>query len=515
MQTNTDHNPIDPLEGSDECFRAIFDQAAVGITYMALDGRFLRVNRKFCDIVGYSRDQLLQRTCQEITYPDDLDTGPDTGLDSDSDSDLPCVRRLLTGNSNSYTQDKRYIRPNGDRVWAEVTYSLVLDEAGAPLRFVSVVRDISQRKQAEATLRGSESKYRTLLENLPQKIFLKDRHLAYISCNEGYARDLGIRSEEIVGKTDYDFHSRELADKYRADDRRILASGQTERLEEQYVQDGQRTWVATIKTPVRDSQGVVMGILGTFLDISEQKKANDRIQVYQARLKSLASQLTLAEERTRRTIAADLHDQVGQSLAIMRVQLAVARKQSDGREVAAILDEVSDSLRTAIQDTRGVIADLSSPLLDELGLSAALSEWLKLRIGERYGLEARFSDDGEPKPLSRDTEAILFRSVRELLMNVVKHADATRVSISIERHRRPSGAAVRIVVEDDGVGLADGRRPEVDGSEGGFGLFSIRERMVDLDGSLDIDSRPGRGVRATLIAAQEPDGLSGNGHADD
>jgi len=369
--------------------------------------------------------------------------------------------------------------------------------------------------QVEAKLRGSESKYRTLLENLPQKIFLKNKHLVYISCNENYARDLGIRPEEIVGKTDYDFHTRELADKYRDDDRRILASGQTERLEEPYVQDGQSIWVATIKTPVRDSQGVIMGILGTFLDVTERRKANDRVQAYQTRLKSLASQLTLAEERARRTIAADLHDQVGQSLAAMRVQLALARKQCVGREVSAILDQVSDSLRTAIQDTRGVIADLSSPLINELGLSPALSEWLKLRIGERYGLETRFSDDGEPSSLSADTEAILFRSVRELLMNVVKHADATRVSVSIEHRRRPAGMVLRIVVEDDGVGLADAQHPEAHGNDGGFGLFSIRERMTDLDGSLDIDSRLGQGVRATLTMPLEPDEPSRNHHGDD
>ena len=164
--------------------------------------------------------------------------------------------------------------------------------------------------------------------------------------------------------------------------------------------------------------------------------------------------------------------------------------------MAAILDEVSGSLRTAIQDTRNVISDLSSPLINELGLAAALSEWLKERIGERYGLETQFIDDGEPKPLDEDTEAILFRSVRELLTNVVKHANANRVSVSLQRR----DSAVQIVVEDDGAGLSDGRHSEKNSTESGFGLFSIRERMSDLSGSLEIESHPGRGVRATLTA---------------
>jgi signal transduction histidine kinase len=218
----------------------------------------------------------------------------------------------------------------------------------------------------------------------------------------------------------------------------------------------------------------------------------------------LASELTLTEEKQRRDIALELHDQVGQSLAVMRMQLAVAQKESSGRKLAAILDEVSGSLRAAIHDTRNVISDLSSPVINELGLAAALSEWLKERIGEYYGLETQFIDDGDPKPLGEDTEAILFRSVRELLANVVKHANANRVSVSLQRR----GSAVQIVIEDDGVGLANSMQPENNIAEGGFGLFSIEERMSDLSGSLEIESHPGRGVRAILTVPLESDHIN-------
>ena len=177
---------------------------------------------------------------------------------------------------------------------------------------------------------------------------------------------------------------------------------------------------------------------------------------------------------------------------------------------------MSASLRLAIQDTRNIISDLSSPLINELGLSAAVSGWLKERIGERYGLMTEFIDDGEPMPLGQDTQAILFRGVRELLANVVKHANANRVSVSIQRqhqNERPiahQGGVARIVVEDDGVGLSGVTVPDRDGSEAGFGLFSIRERMSDLGGSLVIESLPGRGVRAILTALLEPGRPSGN-----
>ena len=351
------------LQESNERFRATFEQTAVGLTHMTPDRRYLRVNQKFCDITGYSQDELLQRTSQEITCPDDIK------------ADIACTERLLTGETSNYSIEKRFIRKDGELVWAEVTFSLVRDAAGAPLWIVSVVQNISQRKQTQ-----------------------------------------------------------------------------------------------------------------------------EKLQEYQQRLRALASELTLTEERERRNIALDLHDHVGQSLAAMRMQLAVAQKESGGRKVAAILDEVSGSLRTAIQDTRNVISDLSSPILNELGLAAALSEWIKERIGERYGLETQFIDDGEPRPLGKDTEAILYRSVRELLTNVVKHANANRVSVSLQRR----GGAVQIVVEDDGAGFADSRTPDKDSTESGFGLFSIKERMSDLNGSLEIESHPWQGVRAILTAPLEP-----------
>jgi PAS domain S-box-containing protein len=717
------------LQESNQRFRATFEQAAVGITHMAPGGRFLRVNQKFCDITGYSQDELLQRTCQEITYPDDLEP------------DFSCIRRLLTGGTSSYTLEKRYIRKGGELVWAEVTFSLVVDETGEPLWFVSVAQDISRRKQAEAALQNSEKRFRDIADNALEWIWEVDGNGKYTYVSPIAEKLLGYKPEELLQNHFYDlFHpddkeelkraafeafagkerfnefinravhkngkvvwlstsgipiideSGELAG-YRGADiditKRKLAEDALLESEEKFrtlvtkteeivymiardgtfllsegrglaklamkpgqvvgksvfelykdypdMLDGMRrvfngetvsnevnvdgNYFRSWYTPHKNHEGEIIGLLGLSVNITEQKNAEKalaqsevlfrtiyenspvmidafddngrctmwnkecekvfgwtaeeifshenplalfypdpevrkqvaelvalkpekifrewaplgkdgsernclwanfrlpngmtigighditarkmsehKIHAYQKRLRALASELTLTEERQRRNIALDLHDHVGQSLAVMRMQLAVARKESGGRKVATILDEVSDSLRTAIQDTRNVISDLSSPVINELGLAAALSEWLKERIGEHYGLETQFIDNGEPKPLGADTEAILFRSIRELLTNVVKHANANRVSVSLQRR----GGTVQIVVEDDGTGLLDGSHPGKDNTDGGFGLFSIEERMSDLGGSFEIESHPGRGVRAILTAPLEP-----------
>ena len=140
--------------------------------------------------------------------------------------------------------------------------------------------------------------------------------------------------------------------------------------------------------------------------------------------------------------------------------------------------------------------DISSPMISELGLSAAITEWLEKHIGEKYSLRTQFSDDGEDKPLSEDTRSILFRNVRELLVNVVKHAKASLVSVDITRQ----GSNIQIIVEDDGQGMDKEMIAEQQKQSRGFGLFSIEERMQDLGGSLSLENSPGHGARAVITA---------------
>jgi PAS domain S-box-containing protein len=142
------------LTESEARFRATFAQAAVGIAHVSMAGKFMRVNRKFCDIVGYSEKEMLELTFQDITHPDDLDT------------DLEYVRRVLNGERESYSLEKRYFKKDGSVVWINLTVSLLFDKEGDPRYFVSVVRDISERKRAEEALRESEREMSTLREEL-------------------------------------------------------------------------------------------------------------------------------------------------------------------------------------------------------------------------------------------------------------------------------------------------------------------------------------------------------------
>lgn len=135
-----------------------------------------------------------------------------------------------------------------------------------------VTLESSEHKKAKEELQKSEIKFKTLIEHIPKKVFIKDKNSVYIFCNKNYADGLKIKPEKIVGKTDYDFYPKELAEKYRSDDKRIMEAGKTEDIEEKYIEHGQEMWVHTVKTPYKDEKGNIIGVLGTFRDITESKK---------------------------------------------------------------------------------------------------------------------------------------------------------------------------------------------------------------------------------------------------
>jgi len=352
----------------------------------------------------------------------------------------------------------------------------------------------SERKKALEELQASESKYRTLLENLPQKIFLKDKDSVYVSCNDNYARDLKIKADEVAGKTDYDFFTKELAEKYRADDRRIIESRETEDINERYVQQGREVFVHTVKTPIRDEHGNVAGILGIFRDITERRQAQKKLLDYQKRLRDLTLQMALTEERERRRIAVDLHDQVTQNLILFKIQIGSLREKNPPAELTKPVDEIYEHLDQIIQNMRSLTFDLGSPTLYELGLEAAVREWLNEEVQQKHGIKTEFENDAHPKILDKEIAVLLYQAVRELLVNVVKHAQAQHVRVSICTDK----GNIRISVADDGAGFDPSVGDFGLSQKGGFGLFSIRERLSYFGGSVEIKSEPGRGTRITL-----------------
>jgi len=609
------------LSDSEARFRATFEQAAVGIAHVAPGGQFLRLNKKFCDIVGYAQEELLELNFHDITHPDDLET--DTGL----------VQELLDGKNDSYTLEKRYLHKDGSTVWVNLTVKILREDDGSPRWFVSVVQDISDRIQIQQEIKKSYEFLNHLTQAIPDAILsvkLPERTVTW--CTDTYGT-LGYEANECIGDTTAKFYPTPdeakqfgtLMDKAIAEGKKLVQTELELRRKNgelfpadvklSFMQDGDRVTGVTallrdiserklaetklqkshdfleyilssipeavfyVKLPERviawanDSYNIMglgentehlMGlstegffaskeeyarfgeiqrqaieegksfmhteamlrhengtvfpadITGTFFkengkvvsitaivrDITKAKLAEKKFVAYQDRLKALTSQLTIAEEQERRRIAENLHDEVSQALAMTRLQLAAAIRGTicDDSSLKEQLDEISGSLLQAIRDTRQLIFELSSPSMHELGLASAVIEWVEEKKRQlKNDVDIAIVNELTGTELDEDERTILFRNIRELLTNTFKHARAKKVKITLVSDQE----TIRASVEDDGIGFDPAQVLDGHNLNGGFGLFSIEERMKDLNGTMKIEAAPHKGCKVTLSLPKE------------
>ncbi len=354
-----------------------------------------------------------------------------------------------------------------------------------------------------------------------------DEPIIYV--NRGFERITGYGYEEVLGRN-CRFLQGADTDPAEVDKiRQALRDATPVTVELLNVRkDGSEFWNLVSITPIVDAAGLVTHRVGVQLDVTDRKRAQDALRTardqleqrvaertedlqqanlalreevqarrqtqerlieQQKRLRSLANQLSNAEQRERRRIAGELHDRVSQGLVALKVQLEILG-QADGADVADMLDALDE----LVEQTRSMTFDLCPPMLYDLGLVAAVEE-LTARTGRDAGLQAEFVDDGRPKPVEPELRGFLYRATRELLLNVTKHAKASSVVVSMDR----SPQTLAISVQDDGRGVQRSQEASPRKTEGGFGLFSIRERLGQLGGWLLEESKPDQGTRMTLF----------------
>lgn len=231
---------------------------------------------------------------------------------------------------------------------------------------------------------------------------------------------------------------------------------------------------------------------------AERARANAALIAHQEQLRTLADQLVVAEESERRQIAEFLHDRIGQHLALLKMRLRGLAQQVPTAGPA--IDDASRLLDEVITDTRALTADLGTPALYELGLADALEQLIR-RFEEVHGIPTRFEDDETEKPMAEKVRIVAYQAVRELLHNIVKHAEAESVGLRLAR----DGSRCRLTVWDRGRGFDASAFEYRVTPEGGFGLFNIRERVLHLGGTCSVASALGSGTEVTLTLPLQPD----------
>jgi PAS domain S-box-containing protein len=356
--------------------------------------------------------------------------------------------------------------------------------------------ELNRRKRIEEMMRKGAERYRNLFVNSPLGIYRVSVEGRILMANPTLIRMLGYSSfDEMTskGSKKKDYEPSYLRKKIKD---RLEREGRVRGFETRWRKpDKSIIFVRENARAIRAIDGMLLYYEGTVEDITEQKKAEGKINSYQKQLRSLASDLSLAEERERRRIATMLHDHIGQILAISKIKLGALLQSAANDDNLEQLKEVSEHVGQAIKYTRSLTFELSPPILYDLGLESAL-EWLTEQIKEQHGINCEFETDNKPKPVRDEIRIVLFSAVRELLMNVAKHALAQTAKVTIRRVNEN----IVVHVADNGTGFTVSKMTFYLDENKGFGLFSIRERLRHLSGQMDVRSAKGRGTRVILTA---------------
>lgn len=210
------------------------------------------------------------------------------------------------------------------------------------------------------------------------------------------------------------------------------------------------------------------------------------------KLRSLTNELLFAEERERRRIASEIHDRIGHTLTSISLKVGLLRGAIENDEKDVVLKDVGKAIEQSVNEVQSMIFEISPPVLYDLGVRAAI-DWLIEQTSKEHGFEIVLEGDDALEPINDNLRVLIFRAVRELLFNVVKHAKADRVVVSITRRAE----YLVISVQDDGVGMPAGVTSAASAGEG-FGLFSIRERLSSFGGELSVRSATQRGTRVMI-----------------
>jgi PAS domain S-box-containing protein len=370
--------------------------------------------------------------------------------------------------------------------------------------------DILKREDTERALRESQRLLNKTFASLRDcLLIITVESRTIIDCNPATTKLFGYAREEVVGQSirllhvdDQAFQRfRELAvQAIREEGYLRIPAFQMKR------KNGEVFATQHSVMPLYDEDGLMVSWVSVIRDITEEKRSEEKLGEYRRRLRKLAAELTAVEARERRAIAAELHENLGQILATAKLKVAPLRNLVSDSEVQSRIVEVQTLVEEALQQTRSLTYQLSSPILYQLGFEPAL-KWLAENMERQYGYRVAFTRLGESGELQEESGVFLFSAVRELMVNVAKHAGASEVAIRLHW----LDDCVEVLVKDNGRGFRRTGLSSISDlnigapdSQDGFGLFNIHERVSDLGGRVWLRSEPLKGTAVKIHLPLDP-----------
>ncbi|MFN7949807.1 MAG: PAS domain S-box protein [Blastocatellia bacterium] len=484
---------------SEEKFRATFNQAAVGIAHVAPDGSWLLVNDALCRITGYSRDELLRLSFQQITHPDDLD------------SDVAYVQQMLEGKLQIYSLEKRYLRPDGSPVWINLTVSLVRDEAGAPQYFISVIEDIQERKRAEEQAR----RWQRVFEQAEFGLAHADAHTnTFLEVNQSFAGQRGYEPEDLVGQPFLSVYAPET----HAEMQRIIAEiDRTGHLVYESVhqrRDGTRFPVMMEVTVIRDEDGRPFSRVAYALDITERRRIEqerEQLLLREQQARSIAETASRLKDDFLATLSHELRTPLNHIYGWVKLLRGGRLPETEIPRALETIERNVQAQNKLIED----LLDVSRIITGQMRLdvrSVALAEVVTSAVeasraaAEAKGVRLQMIVDPRSSTISGDPNR-LQQIVWNLISNAIKFTPrGGRVVVRVER----INSFVRLIVSDTGEGIDHEFLPHVfdrfsqqDNTRtrkyGGLGLgLAIVRHLAELHGGRVSVESPGPGQGTTF-----------------
>lgn len=467
------------LKASEERYRALVEVSPDAIVVHS-DGVIVFANEAAAELVGAeSAEVLLGLPVLEFVAAEDRDHA------------VRRIRQLLETHAPAAPADETFLRMDGSRVPVEVRARTVQFE-GAEAVLV-VVRNMSRRHAAERALRESERRFRAVFDQSLQLLGIVSPDGVLEDVNATALAMIGERREDVVGRPFWETPWWTYDAKVQERLRRALttaARGEVVRYEVMhYDRKGDEHVVDATITPVRDETGTVVHILALGHDVTERKQVADALRRSREQLRQLAARLQAVREEERTAIAREIHDELGQALTGIKMDVSwlLGRVPKTWKRVRLRGHALTELLDGTIDAVRDLSSRLRPSVLDDLGLAAAV-EWQTAEFARRTGIEVDLTEVQE-LPLDRERGTALFRILQEALTNVARHASASCVRVSLRR----SDGEIVLRVADDGKGLTTA---EIDDPTA-LGLLGMRERAAVLGGEVRFGQEPAGGTRVT------------------
>jgi PAS domain S-box-containing protein len=455
------------------------------------DNRVLDWNPAAEKIFGFTKAEVLGQQMFERLVPQPM---------SEHLHDI--LQRLKHGEMHANSLNENLTK-DGRTIVCEWFNTPVVESDGSISGIISLAQDITERRRTEEKLASAKERARLVLEKLPAGAYTCDRD-GRINYFNARAAELWGREPRLNDPTERYCGSHQLLTSkgFPISHEQCwmalaLQTGEEYHGREIIIErpDRRRVTVLAHVTPLRDEQGNLIGAMNVLVDITERKQAEHQLNEYSKNLQALSQKLRNVQESERRSLARELHDELGQALSVARLKVLSVQRLAD-RDLQRPLAESAELIATAIEQVRSLSLNLRPSVLDDFGLGSAL-DWFLGRQAEVSGISVHLDCRLLQERLPEEIETAAFRIIQEAVTNVIRHANAKEISVTVKQ----DGEAVSLTVQDDGEGFDRALARERAARGASLGLLNMAERTKLLGGRFEIDSELGTG---TAIHAHFP-----------